>query len=172
MQTPLQEETGGVGPLLTHPDKTTHREQTNKIKQIISHNTAASRRLDLWPTHCWSGVNFPVRAFSTSWLAMPPTAAARGERQPLAQRDTHLTKDGFTFTWPRTDANVQLLLQSIRKNFYGGVLVGMGDEWELTLFLSVSLTSSAIFSRRSESCKQLQGAATRYGMKRRRWENK
>lgn len=38
MQTPLQEETGGVGPLLRHPDKTTHRQ-----KQLFSCITCLAR---------------------------------------------------------------------------------------------------------------------------------
>lgn len=50
-------------------------------------------------THCCKGENFPVTAFKTSWLATPPTVAARGGRNPWAVLESHFTMSSFTWGW-------------------------------------------------------------------------
>jgi hypothetical protein len=61
-----------------------------------------------WLTHCFSGVNFPVKAFKTSWATKPPTAAARGGNKPRQEYDNVVKSSLSTLSTWVDDENMQL----------------------------------------------------------------
>lgn len=107
-------------------------------------------------------------AFSTSWLARPPTAAASGGRVPLAVRDRQRTNSAFKEAWKEDRAAREqdfkkqpVCLVKVKKKKYKNVGVNKKiRQTLLTLFLRVELTSSVSFSKSSASFKHLDVSNT------------